>query len=55
MTRRPLTTTKDQFNQTHAALDKARTTTTLIGVDRAALTALLADHSYLAARYATED
>lgn len=42
--------TREQFDATHEALNKARSTTKVIGVDRAALTALLMDYSAMVER-----
>lgn len=42
-----LTCSQDQFESVHRALDKVRSTSTTVTVDRAALQALLIDHSKL--------
>lgn len=45
--RRPLETTQAQFEGIHAALNRVRSTSKSVTVDREALAALLRDHSRL--------
>lgn len=47
MTRLKLETTQDQFHRLHEALDKVRSTSKTVTVDKDALTALLLDHQRL--------
>lgn len=46
--------TLDQFTEIHRQVDRTRTTSTTVKVDKAALEALLRDHGKLLARYKVE-